>query len=537
MSEGHFQGQVATGPNTETQLVALRLLDNIAVQQASTMPDVREAPVWGARPGDHRRSARRGHIPWPLIGVLLVQAALSLRLIWSNTAFQDESQYIWTGRLEWAHWLSGAPIPDFPSYLSGAPVVYPPLAALAAVDGLAGARLLSLAFMLGATCLLYAVAGRLYGHWAAIGAAALFGFLGMSQVLGAFATYDAMAVFLLALATWLVVRANGRASELLLLAAAVVIVLADAAKYASAMWNPVIFAVAGLTAANGGVGTRIWRSARLTAYVVALAGAALAIAGPQYEHGIMWTTVSRGLAANSTPETVLLMSWGWLGSLVAVSAVGVFLSWSDGRRMFTLSAILLAAAALAPLDQARISTITSLHKHVVFGAWFASAVGGYAIQRLSRFDTRRMWGAAVTVLASLLVLLPGVGQATLHFTTWPSFSKSMPSMAAAVDKDGCPCLMYAASDAQYYLHLSASQVTAPASVYLDGMSGIPAALDGISRGYYGVVEIDGNDSLEMQDYNAMLTALQHSAYYRLVSKVLWAGHPTQPTEVWERVIP
>ena len=105
--------------------------------------------------------------------------------------------------------LHGTPIPPFPSYFSGAPVIYPPLAALAdSVGGLAAARVLSLVFMLGATILLWATTDRLFGRRAAFFAAALFAVLGPTLHLGAFATYDAMALFLLALATWLVVRAG-----------------------------------------------------------------------------------------------------------------------------------------------------------------------------------------------------------------------------------------------------------------------------------------------------------------------------------------
>ncbi len=44
--------------------------------------------------------------------------------------------------------------------------------------------------------------------------------LGPVQLLGALATYDAMAIFLLALGSWLVVRATGKIGELLLVAAA-----------------------------------------------------------------------------------------------------------------------------------------------------------------------------------------------------------------------------------------------------------------------------------------------------------------------------
>ena len=145
---------------------------------------------------------------WPLLVVLAVQAVLSLRLAWSATAFQDEALYLRAGHLEWAHWLHHEPIPGFPAYLSGAPVLYPPLAAAAdSVGGLAAARLLSLCLMLGVTSLLWATTARLYGRRAALLASGLFATLAGTQFLGAFATFDAMALLLLALAAWLAVRA------------------------------------------------------------------------------------------------------------------------------------------------------------------------------------------------------------------------------------------------------------------------------------------------------------------------------------------
>ena len=148
---------------------------------------------------------------WLLLAVLAIQAVLSVRLVRANTAFQDEATYLWAGHLEWAHWLHGAPIPPFPTYFSGAPVVYPPLGALAdSLGGLAGARVLSLVFMLGATALLWAAAGRLYGRRAAFFAAALFAVSGPVLHLGSFATYDALAVLLVALAAWCVIRAGDR---------------------------------------------------------------------------------------------------------------------------------------------------------------------------------------------------------------------------------------------------------------------------------------------------------------------------------------
>ena len=56
---------------------------------------------------------RWGRVPgwWPLAAVLAIQAAVSLRLVRADTAFQDEALYLWAGHLQWAHWLHGAAVP------------------------------------------------------------------------------------------------------------------------------------------------------------------------------------------------------------------------------------------------------------------------------------------------------------------------------------------------------------------------------------------------------------------------------------------
>ena len=171
------------------------------------LPQMASPAVSVAAAGATRRGPRPG---WALGVVLLVQTGLSARLTWTDTAYRDEAQYLRAGHLEWAHWLHHAPIPDFAAYFSGAPVGYPPLGALAdSAGGLAAARLLSLAFMLGVTVLLWATTSRLYGRRAALLACGLFATLAGTQFLGSLATVDAPALFLLALATWLGVRAAG----------------------------------------------------------------------------------------------------------------------------------------------------------------------------------------------------------------------------------------------------------------------------------------------------------------------------------------
>ena len=96
--------------------------------------------------------------------IMVLQALLTLRM--SNTAFEDEGLYLYVGHLEIRHFLHGAALQgDYPSYFSGAPVLYPVLGALAdSIGGLAAARALSLLEMLAVTGLIYAMSRRLFNE-------------------------------------------------------------------------------------------------------------------------------------------------------------------------------------------------------------------------------------------------------------------------------------------------------------------------------------------------------------------------------------
>ena len=391
-----------------------------------------QEPRPGAPSGRRQERWRRlTRGPWPLVAILTVQAVLSLRLVRSNTAFGDEALYLWAGHLEWTHWEYGTPIPNFSTYFSGAPVLYPPLGALAdSIAGLAGARILSLLFMLGATALLYDTANRLFrSRRTALFACALFVCIGPTADLGAFATYDAMAIFLLALATSLAIRADGRAAELLLVCAALSMALADGTKYASLLWNPVVIVLAGLGARGD-----FWRAAarafRLTCYSAAVLMPALFVLGGQdYMRGISFTTLDRYAAHNAvSAAAILINSAYWAGLLGFLALVGVVAARpgpsagpASGRRTRLTAAVLAAAAFLAPLHQAQIHTLTSLYKHVVFGCWFGAAAAGVALAKSSSVNEAKGWriGAAAVVFVGIL----GVSQASNMFAFWPDSAR------------------------------------------------------------------------------------------------------------------
>ena len=143
----------------------------------------------------------RGRLLYPLTAICAVQVGLSLTLVWSNTAYLDEANFLWVGRLE-TRALAARDLMavDFAyRLLSGSPTIYPPVGALANnLGGLAGARILSLVFMLGATILLCLTASRLIGRTGALIAAALWALSEPAMRL-AFATADPLSIFLTAL--------------------------------------------------------------------------------------------------------------------------------------------------------------------------------------------------------------------------------------------------------------------------------------------------------------------------------------------------
>jgi Dolichyl-phosphate-mannose-protein mannosyltransferase len=500
--------------------------------------------VAGPRRGGSRRRERERGLPvlhaWPLLLVLAAQAALSLRLVWANTAFQDEATYLWAGHLQWAHWLHGMPLPPFPTYFSGAPVIYPPLGALAdTAGGLAGARVLSLVFMLGATALLWAAAGRLFGRRAPLFAAALFAVSGPVLHLGAFATYDALSVLLVALAAWCVIRAGNRGEGTGLMAAAgAALAVANAVAYSSALFDVVVLALALLTALPAGGRLAARRCATLLIVVVVLLTVGLLAGGRDYLTGVELTTLTR-VAGASSPLAVLGSAWLWTGLTVILAIGGVIISWAgrQGRAQTLLLAVLTAAALAGPLEQARLHTIASLNKHVGLGTWFAAIAAGYAVDR---FIAAAPAGRAQTVTAGACVAAlafpaaVGAGQSWQFSTDWPNASAFLAIFRPMADHGNGHLLVEDASIARYYLSSghdwqrwsstrnivlpSGASTAGPAvraGVTGPGNRGVYAAF--ITRGYFSYVALNYADTTTLD--HQITADLRNSHHYRRIAVI------------------
>lgn len=422
---------------------------------AGSSPD----PHAGDEAADPGRARKRwrgiARMPWPLLVVLAGQALLSLRLAWSDTADTNEALSLWAGHLEWSHWLHGGMIPAFPLYFSGAPVVYPPLGALAdSFGGLAAARILSLGFMLAATVLLWATARRLAGRRAAFFAAGGWAALGSTIRLGAYASQEPLSLFLVALAAWCVMAATHRHDTRWLLGATVALAAANAASYSSVIFDPVIVAIAGLAdVGEQGRKDAFAHAAAVLTYTTAALILLIKIAGPGYATGIRATTFP-GQEHRAAAEPMPL-SRHWMGGRFMAAACGILLSVADRRqwRRTSLMAVLAAAAFLAPAAHAVTHPVTSSSDDGDFGIWFAAIAAGYGVDRAATLLRLRAWRTAVTGMCAL-VLIPvawsGAAEAQRSFS-WPDAAAFITALRPLVDASASHLLVEDAPIVEYYL--------------------------------------------------------------------------------------
>jgi hypothetical protein len=522
--------------------------------QQSTEPSTSDTPApekTAAASHRVRRTARQRIIgSCPLAAILAVQTLLSLRLVRANTAFVDEATYLWAGHLEWAHVLHGSSVPPFPAYFSGAPVIYPPLGALAdSVGGLTAARILSLVFMLGATVALWSVTDRLHGRRAAFFAAALFAITGPTLHLGSFATYDAMSVFLVALAAWLVVRAGDRQDATFwMVAAGVTLVAANATSYASALFDPVVILLALIVAfPKPGGKLAAARALALLAIVAVLATLGLLIGGSRYINGIRVTTLARAAGADSA-LSVLADSWTWTGVIVVAAICGVIVSWISRPRhpQTWLLTLVAAAILLVPAEQASLHTTASLNKHVDLGIWFAAIAAGYAVDKFAAAspagNMRAVTVGACVVALSFPVSL-GASQSRVFSTNWPDSSGFISILRPLADDSTGHLLVEDPTLAEYYLP-SGTQWTrwsstrnillaggAPtggpsekAGVIGDGNAAIFAMH--IAAGYFSLVALNFSDTTSLD--HSIAADLRRNHHYRLIQIVPYGAGPAGP---------
>ena len=499
-----------------------------------------------------RSSTRRTWVSRAVLAAILcVQAALSLRM--HNTAFEDEALYLYSGHLEIAHWLHGAALQgNYPSYFSGAPALYPVLGALAdSVGGLAAARAVSLIAMLTTTGLLYSMTRKLFNERVGLCAAIIFSVTESALFLGHLATYDAPALCLLAVASWIVVCTAASRWPFYLLAAPIA-ALSVASKYAALLFVPTIAALAGLAAWPHRGRQALIPPFAFAGAVGALLAGALRLAGPDYLAGVKFTTLQR--FEGNTPTSVLLrdsFQWGALAfGLALIGAVAYVIRprtepgeqiappGSRARRI-TLGVVLTGTALLAPADQIHLHTLTALQKHVGFGLFFAAPLAGVGLARIVGDHFRRaqvgiaIWGAALVI---------GMVQANNLFNAWPNSSRFTEAMAKylqpraryLVEVDEVPIYyLRGHRDAQPDQFTSTYYIgyVDPEGKFLTGDAGYVAA---IKAGYFRVVSYNYQTTPSVDA--VLARTLEADPSYRLAA-ALPNGNDTVTQYVWVKTTP
>lgn len=451
-----------------------------------------KTPVWGLAvtsflpPRAHDTAASwLRHLPLALI--LLIQAAASLRL--SNTVHRDEGLYIWTGYRMIDNWLNGTPLFDEPAqYFSGAPAVYPVIASvLDQVGGLELVRIFSLLWMLAATVALHAVAKRLFHAKAAFWTAAAFAMAGPTMFLGHFATFDAMALSLLALALAAGVRGMQKGQFAWVPLVALLLSLAVVTKYAALMFVPFVLAVIWLAPGKH------WRSVRFATLTGLLTAALLAVValtvGRPALAGLTSTTTDRDAVVVASWQDIALLTaetiWPYL--LVGLVAAGYIAL----RLRRPLLAMVLLGGMLAPaVYQAYIGETISLEKHLGFGLVFIALAVGALLSAPTVHPIRRVISVAVIGVMAI------VGLASSHrlYDGWSNSQELSDVMAYSWEATPYMRTLGDVGEPLRYRFMDETedwQWTTTDSIFYDGQRGLEAAEAGLRDRYWQYVYLDG----------------------------------------------
>lgn len=400
-------------------------------------------PTWRAAvesflPPDRRAGADRYIRHTPIVLILLVQAVSALRL--SNTAFQDEALYLYTGHWILQSWADPNVVvythPE--TFFSGAPMLYPVAAAfLDGIGGLPLARLFSTICMLSATVAVYWGANLLFEHHprprtAGVFAALIFALSAPVLFLSNFATFDAPSFTLIAWAAALSIWSSKRNRSVLWgVAIGVLCSLAVLLKYSSAIDVPFVMLLT--LVAGWAVRSTRWRAtarggvAGLTTLVL-LVGSALTWAADLVA-GLQATTINRTEMVQKLPVWALLSDvGGWAGITFALMiGGGIFLM----RRQPILAVVLLAGTIAATSLQIWMGEATSLHKHLTLGIIFGAPLAGVLLSALVR--AARRLSVLLVVAICYATLISGLMQSEKLFQDWPNTMPLRDTVTYAVD--------------------------------------------------------------------------------------------------------
>jgi hypothetical protein len=469
----------------------------------------------------HRRTERAYRWINRLPSIVIVTVMSMLVMLLRNGAMIDEALYINAGNDYLHHLTQGTPTPDHGAVLSGAPVLYPILAALLnAAGGLWLVRLFSLACMIVAVFAVQRWTTNMTGSRRdGILAALAFAFTGPVIFLGAFATFDAVAVMLLAVGMALGTSYNRNLWTAVI--AGLVLALAVATKYTAGVFVPVAVAVILLAVPYA------WKRAAVVAgSCVATLGVAYLLWGDTVAGGLKFTTTQREALAPTDPSVLVALLMLNLLLLFLLALWGGFrylYPKGQGRakhRSALLVPVILIGAGLAlPVAQISIGEGVSFTKHTAYSALFLAPLAGVALASISR----GMLKLGPIIGLSVLIIFVGYGRSQAMYTEWVDVKPAL-TMIEYNPKPG----LYVSSSAdvlKYYTAGEHPQIDWETTFVLY-YGGEQAIKEAIETGKYQMVLLRNSSTGNPEQDTAqatLLNALAASDKYELVTDSLPVG--------------
>lgn len=393
---------------------------------------------------------QRGAAWVPMVLVLAVQAYLSGRLFHLGTASGDEARYIYAGHQLIHEFWHGGGSPYYETYFSGAPVIFPVLAAMADhFGGYIAVRLMSLVFMLTATTMLFLTTRKFWGYWGGLIAASLFAGLGLTQDLGALATHDAMSLMLMTVAAYFAVRTGPREryANWWLLAVPATLFLANATKYATLLFDPIVIGLAAAQVRSEGYRRVFQRIMTLGAATSLIDVAAVALAGSAYYHGIMFSTLNRsrgsdpifatmiGNSSVASARTIVTYTWAWTGAILVAAVLALVLAVMSRRDRdhAMLLGLLVVAGIVVTLEGIHLHSVESMRKHDDYGIWFTCIAAGYLPGRFAPRIASLFGGRVLRRGVSALLMVVSLGASAVlgaHYSAGAAVTYEAKNQAA-----------------------------------------------------------------------------------------------------------
>lgn len=470
-----------------------------------------------------KSQANRSMSYLPLLLILALQAAEAMILL-HNTAFEDEALYVYAGTQLW-HSLTGGPPPteNYATYFSGYPYFYPLIAGiLNGFGGLETIRLFSTACMLVPTACTYSITRRIYSQTSGFAAAGLFAFLGPTLFLSRLATFDALCLALIALATLVAIQVSEAADPAGAVVLAPLLVLAVGVKYVALLFVPLII---GLMAVRT-LETRGWGRTLLhvALTIVSLAGLGFVLyhsLNLDFLYAVVGTTTNRTPLIRESTAAILTTIMQLGGLLWFLGLLGFFFS-SKRVRLVTLGFIL--SSSVVPAYYLYSGESVSLQKHLDYGLFFIAPLAGHAIAEMStrvrpfRVDLR--WLAALMIF--VVGFITGINEANWWYQSWSNSSQLVTTMRTQARPNGGRYLCEDFEVVRYYLaNVTADyqyvgpyffQYTAANGAHLTGEA---AYVGAIENNYFDVVELSTVNPLDSN----LQAALNANPHYQLIAKI------------------